>query len=167
MYVKLNQIADMKRIVFVIGVVGMLYSCGNSEQSGNSLERVEEAVVNKLTPEWVVYEGTVPCIDCEAIYVELWLERDETAVTPDYRMVMNYENTAVGDKEEELTGNYTIVSGYAQDRDAVVYQLNPGTNEPRHFVLNEDRSITMLGENMQRLEEEDDHSYRLELKESE
>ncbi|MCC5935655.1 MAG: copper resistance protein NlpE N-terminal domain-containing protein [Lunatimonas sp.] len=157
----------MKRIVFVIGIVGILYSCGNSERSGNALERAEEAVVEKIAPKWVVYEGTVPCIDCEAIHMELWLERDETEVTPDYRMIMNYENTPVGDKEEEVTGNYTIVSGYAQDRDAVVYQLNPGTNEPRHFVLNEDRSITMLGENMQRLEEEDDLGYRLERKESE
>jgi hypothetical protein len=70
--------------------------------------------------------------------------------------------------KEEVEGNYTIISGYDRDRDATLFQLNPGTNEPRYFVLNDDRSITMLGEDMQPLDEglEGDLDYNLELKEA-
>jgi hypothetical protein len=160
----------MKKTVLII-IAGWLYACGPSEnrETTTAVEEVLENLEERVTgSEWVVYEGDIPCIDCDEIQVELWLENDSSAVTPDYRLVMNYINTPVGDTEEEVEGNYTIISGYDRDRDATLFQLNPGTNEPRYFVLNDDRSITMLGEDMQPLDEglEGDLDYNLELKEA-
>lgn len=160
---------EMKRIILTIGVLGLLYSCGPSDnrESVNPISEISENLAERITPDWTVYEGKIPCIDCEAIHMQLWLESDDTEVTPDYRLVMNYENTPVGDTSEEVEGNYTVIAGHGVDRDVKLIQLNPGTNEPRYFVENEDQSITMLGEQMQPLEEEEELNYRLEIKETE
>ena len=159
----------MKKIMLSIGVLGLLVSCGPSDtrKSDNPINEISETLVEKVKPDWNVYEGKIPCIDCEAIHMELWLESSDTEVTPDYRLIMNYENTPVGDTSEEVEGNYTVIAGKGVDRDAKLIQLNPGTNEPRYFVENDDRSITMLGEQMQPLEEEEELNYRLEIKETE
>jgi len=158
----------MKRIILTVGVVGFLYSCGSSDsrESTNPINEITENLAEKITPEWTVYEGKIPCLDCEAIHVKLWLEEADLEATPDYKLVMNYENTPAGDTTEEVEGNYTVIAGHGEDRDAKLIQLNPGTNEPRYFIENEDQSITMLGEQMQPLEEEDDLNYRLEVMES-
>lgn len=163
----------MKKSMLFAGALALAFACGPAEKEGSEiLEEVEETVEDvrsSITPEWVVYQGSIPCLDCDYISMELWLEHDETEVTPDYRLVMEYKNTPAGDTEEEVEGNYTIIAGHGQDRDATLYQLNPGTNEPRYFVLNDDNTITMLGENMQPLDEEvdNDYNYTLQLKEAE
>lgn len=158
-----------KSVLFILSVI--LYACGPSEnrETTTAVEEVVENLEERIvSSEWLVYKGEIPCIDCDEIQVELWLENDPHEATPDYRLVMNYINTHAGDTEEEVEGNYTIIPGYEGDRDATLYQLNPGTNEPRYFILNDDQSITMLGEDMQPLDEgiEQDLDYRLELKEA-
>ncbi len=162
----------MKKLMLFAGALAFAFACEQGERKGSEvIEEVEETVEDlrsDITPDWVVYEGNIPCLDCDYISVELWLEHDENEVTPDYRLVMEYNNTPAGDTEEEVEGNYTIISGHERDRDATLYQLNPGTNEPRYFVLNDDRSITMLGESMQELDEgvDNDYNYTLELREA-
>lgn len=170
-----NQILEkkysvMKKLMFLLVTAGFVFACGpaDREESTTTVEEVVDHLEDRLTSDWIIYKGEVPCVDCDAIEMELWLEVDRTLTTPDYRLNLNYKNTPVGDTKEEVEGIYTIISGYGQDREAVVYQLNPGSNEPRYFLLNEeDKSLTMLGDDMQLLDEEDEKglNYTLELKE--
>lgn len=161
----------MKKFAFGFGLLSLLCACGGAgnQDNTNIIQDIDRAIGEKIAPDWVIYEGSVPCIDCEAIHMELWLEQNEAPGSSlDYRLVVNYVNTPVGDTEEEINGKYTVISGHNQDMDAVLYQLNPGTDAPRYFVVNDDESITMLGENMQPLESEaEELDYRLELKETE
>jgi hypothetical protein len=161
----------MKKVILTIGILGFLYGCGPAEKRDsdrtNPINEMSDNLLDRVTPDWTEYEGKFPCVDCEAIHVRLRLEKADTETTPDYQMVLEYKNTSVGDTREEVEGNYTIIAGHGEDRNATLIQLNPGTAEPRYFVENEDQSITMLGESMQPLDEADELNYRLEIIETE
>lgn len=160
----------MKRLILVVGMTGILYGCGTADkrhaEGTNPIEAISDNLVDRVTPDWKIYHGTFPCVDCEAIHVELRMEKADTEATPDYQMVMHYKDTPVGNTSETLEGNYTVIPGYGKDLNATLFQLNPGTGQPRYFLENNDQSITMLGDDLQLLDEEGDLNYRLHVNEN-
>jgi len=81
-------------------------------------------------------------------------------------MVMHYKDTHVGNTSETLEGNYKVIAGYGKDLNATLFQVNPGTGQPRYFLENDDQSITMLGDGLQLLDEKGDLNYRLHVNEN-
>ena len=155
----------MKReIVFILSLI-IYASCGpNGERGGDNVFReVVETTQDRLRVNYLVFEGEIPCIDCDKIDVELWLEKDSVEVTSDYWIRTVHRNTAQGDVKLEVDGVYTKLRGYRDDPTATVYQLNPGTDNPRYFLLKDDGTLRVLGMDMQKLMEDDPDGYSYDL----
>jgi hypothetical protein len=149
----------MSRIVLILITLTIFASCGPTED-GRGLEPALDRVA---TTRYLVFEGEIPCIDCDQIDVKLWLEKDSVAETSDYKIRTIHRNTAQGDIHNEMSGVYARLRGHQTDPQASIFQLNPGTDNPRYFLLKEDGRLRVLGPNLERLvEDEGDLDYDLE-----
>jgi len=155
----------MIRIVLFLLTISVFAACGPREERSAD-EGVVGPIEERVAVHWLVFGGEIPCIDCDKIEVELWLEKDSVKETSDYRIVTIHRNTAQGDIKEELTGIYAKLAGYRGDPTATVYQLNPGGNNPRYFWLKEDGNLRVLGQDREKLVEDDpeeEYDYDLQL----
>ncbi|WP_143961650.1 copper resistance protein NlpE N-terminal domain-containing protein [Litoribacter populi] len=159
----------MYRLSIALFSIILLASCGNGEnrEDNGGLQEIAEPIQERTTEQWLIFEGEIPCIDCDKIEVTLWLEKDSIQETNDYRIRTVHRNTAQGDIEEELEGIYARLTGYRGDAEAVVYQLNPGTENPRYFWLQENGELRVLGADREKLVEDDEETgltYDLQLR---
>ncbi|KEO74537.1 copper resistance protein NlpE N-terminal domain-containing protein [Anditalea andensis] len=152
-------------IVFLLSIL-IFTACGNQgEGEGNVIQEVGQDISSRVANEYLVFEGEIPCVDCDRIEVELWLEKDSVQETSEYWIRTVHRGTHTGDIEDEVEGVYTKLVGYREDPTATVYQLNPGTNEPRYFLLNENEgTLSMLGPDRRMMEEDDDERYDYNLR---
>lgn len=158
----------MKRLTVLLLSIIIFAACGSGETSedSNVFQEVGETTRDRLAVDYFVFEGEIPCIDCDKIDVELWLEKDSVQETSEYWIRTVHRNTHTGDITDEVEGIYTKLVGYRDNPTATVYQLNPGTNEPRYFLLNEDGTLSVLGPDRRLLSPEDDerYDYNLQIK---
>jgi copper homeostasis protein (lipoprotein) len=101
-------------------------------------DRVAPAVsVKKVL---AVYEGVLPCADCQGIRTELTLFDDDSS----YKLVETYLGTPDGDRTVESDGTWTLQRP-RKDPEATIYQLHPGKpGEARSFLIVDERQIRQL-----------------------
>ncbi len=91
-----------------------------------------------------VYEGVLPCADCQGIRTELTLfDGDFT-----YRLVETYLGTPDGDRTVESDGRWSLLRPDRRDPEVAIYQLRP--DEPgdvRNFLVVDDQQIRQLDGN--------------------
>lgn len=102
-------------------------------------DRVAPAVsVKKVL---AVYEGVLPCADCQGIRTELTLFDEDFT----YKLVETYLGMPDGDRTLSSDGDWTTLRGTAGQPDATVYQLNPGEPEKvRNFLVLDEGQIQQL-----------------------
>lgn len=159
----------MRRIIVFLLSIIIFASCGTGsegEDNRNVIQELGDNIRARVVTNYLVFEGEIPCIDCDKIEVELWLEKDSVRETSDYWIKTTHRGTHTGDIVDEVEGVYTKLVGYGDDPTATVYQLNPGTNEPRYFLLNErDGTLSVLGPDRREMEADDDkYDYNLQLR---
>jgi len=156
----------MRRLIVFLLSLTIFASCGTGgEGEGNVLQEIGEDISGRVATNYLVFEGEIPCVDCEKIEVELWLEKDSVQETSEYWIRTVHRETHTGDIVDEVEGVYTKLVGYRDDPTATVYQLNPGTNEPRYFLLNEQEgTLSVLGPDRRMMETDDDERYDYHLR---
>ena len=84
-----------------------------------------------------VFEGRVPCTDCERVKVRLTLSADDAAPT-DY--VLELIHVGQGDERQVSEGSWRIESGAAADPDATTYVLDEHAPEGyrRYLAVGDD-----------------------------
>jgi copper homeostasis protein (lipoprotein) len=132
---------DRSGVVPVLLVIAALGGCQSrlAPPVTSAVDPVAPAVSGKRI--LAVYEGVLPCADCQGIRTKLTLfEEDFT-----YRLVEIYLGTPDGDRFFESEGTWSKVHGVPKKPDAEVYQLNPGKSaEVRNFLVVDDRQIRQL-----------------------
>lgn len=103
----------MKKIVSIVACTLLLFSCGGNKKEN----KTEEAATTQPTTEaaqfedehsarnslsyYGVYEGTLPCADCEGIKTKLTLNKDNT-----YNYEQEYLTTKTKDTKSSFTGKF-------------------------------------------------------------
>ena len=157
----------MRRIIVFLLSITIFAACGSGSEgddNGNVIQELGDDISGRVATNYLVFEGEIPCIDCDRIEVELWLEKDSVQETSEYWIRTVHRGTHTGDIVDEVEGVYTKQVGYRDDPSATVYQLNPGTNEPRYFLLNErEGTLSVLGPDRRQMEVDDDERYDYNL----
>ncbi len=124
-----------------------LSACGSATEATATLSPWYPSVNENGDPVSVVYEGRVPCDDCQVLKIGLALYRDQDTNEPS-----TYELSRVhvgkGNDRTVNKGSWQITSGTSLDPQAVVYQLDE--NAPREY-----RSFWVIGEDILFILDED------------
>ncbi|WP_428232332.1 copper resistance protein NlpE [Flavobacterium sp.] len=117
----------MKKLVLVLVVAGMLCSCNSKKkeetiQAPSKINDVEstEKTLGKVT----VYEGVLPCADCEGIETVLKIyQGDGTIESHTFELSTVYKGKHPEKKFVEK-GKYNVERGLGNDPDGTIYILN-------------------------------------------
>ncbi|WP_185955274.1 copper resistance protein NlpE [Solitalea koreensis] len=160
------------KLLILISAFALLVSCQLNQKKEIAAEKSEGSEIIDVVPkvdslerkiQTEVYEGILPCADCEGIKTKITFYVDTTNA---YEMEVVY----IGRNDNKpiiSTGKYTIEFGYGKDIDAALYVLN--YNQPgheRYFVkLSRDpRRLIMLDRNRQIIYSKSKISYKLTRK---
>lgn len=107
-----------------------------------------------------VFEGRIPCADCERTKVRLILYQNQTTKTPTTYIL---ERINVGESNERhiTNGNWTISHGTKADPEAVVYQLDTKLEGFRTYQALAENILLFLEEDMSLKVGDPGHSYTL------
>jgi copper homeostasis protein (lipoprotein) len=88
-----------------------------------------------------VYEGVLPCTECQGVRTELTLFDDDSS----YRLVETFRGTPAGDRTVESEGTWTLWRPALRDAERAIYQLHPsGPGTLRNFLIVDERQIRQL-----------------------
>jgi copper homeostasis protein (lipoprotein) len=101
-----------------------------------------------------VYEGTLPCADCEGLKTILTLYSDAKTKAPkSYKLSETYLTNRAGKHNFVTLGQWTILRGTPTNPDATLYQLNPEkSGSPRSFLVVGDNQLKQLGQDLQEIQ---------------
>jgi copper homeostasis protein (lipoprotein) len=101
-----------------------------------------------------IYEGTLPCADCEGLKTVLTLYSDARTKAPkSYKLSETYLTNRPGKHTMVTLGQWTILRGTPTNPDATVYQLNPDKpGSPRSFLVVGDNQLKQLGQDLQEIQ---------------
>ena|SRR6185295_6905132 len=104
---------------------------------------VEDQVAPAVSVKKVlaVYEGVLPCADCQGIRTELTLFDEDFT----YKLAETYLGTRDGDRTVSSGGTWATKRGLTGDPEARIYQLRSDTpGDVRDFLVVDDRQIRLL-----------------------
>jgi len=102
-----------------------------------------------------VFEGTIPCADCEGIHMKLTLYQDpKTLGAAGYTLDSEYIGQPNGNFNEQ--GEWDYLRGNSKDPNATIYGLNLDQPKPeqQYFLKVGDQGITLLDINMNPIKSE-------------
>ncbi len=98
-----------------------LFACQHS-RSGQQAGHTDSTAVN---PAQITYTGTLPCADCGGILTTLTLEENGANGEHTFKLKETYQGVGGKDQTFNSEGNYTVLHGDEEDKDAEIIQLNP------------------------------------------
>ncbi|MBC9931551.1 copper resistance protein NlpE [Chitinophaga qingshengii] len=101
-----------------------LFACQHL-RSGQQTGHIDSTATTSGSPTWVTYTGTLPCADCSGILTSLSLEEHGPDGEQLFKLKETYLGVAGKDQIFNSEGNYTVLHGDAEDKDAEIIQLNP------------------------------------------
>ncbi|HRN56045.1 MAG TPA: copper resistance protein NlpE [Agriterribacter sp.] len=146
----------MEKILLPACVLLLLIACNNHPGTiPSSMPDIDSALAIKTQvpgdPDATrtlvgVFEGILPCADCEGIRMELTLYQDlANADNNSYILKETYLGVNTGDTTFTSNGKWDIVKGIKADSEAAVYFLNyDRPDEPKYFLKQGDTTIVML-----------------------
>jgi len=112
--------------------------------------------VAEATPggRWLVgvFEGTLPCADCEGVRTRLtlWASGPHDFTDARYALAETYLGTREA-RRFRSEGTWTLLRGDADDPDATVYQLDPEKgDDARSFYVVDERHLEQLDRTLHR-----------------
>ncbi|MBC9911065.1 copper resistance protein NlpE [Chitinophaga varians] len=102
-----------------------LFACQHS-RSGQQAGHADSTAV---APAWITYTGTLPCADCSGILTTLSLEENGPDGELVFKLKETYQGVAGKDQTFNSEGNYKVLHGDAEDKDAEIVQLNPDKDQ--------------------------------------
>lgn len=150
----------MKRILLPACILFFLVACNNGVESNSDTE-IDSVIAAKAgsaaepgEPSLIsIYEGLMPCADCEGIRVELSFYQDIiNAENNNYVLKETYLGVNTADTEFIAKGKWDIIKGIKTDKDASVFVLNyDSADECRYFLKESDSTIVMLDQDQNRI----------------
>jgi len=116
----------MKKITYFITLLALLACSGNTNNNKGDINN--QAILPEKYTE-TVYEGTLPCADCQGIKTTLSLIQNTDKKIYTFRLLEQYLGQSES-KVFETTGKWTIIKGTQQDPKAIVYQLSVQNDDP-------------------------------------
>ncbi|MDP4240723.1 MAG: copper resistance protein NlpE [Bacteroidota bacterium] len=103
-----------------------------------------------------VYEGTLPCSDCQGIKTTLTLYQNKAKKQNTYKLQEIYIGQN-DDKAFETDGTWVAVKGTKEDPNAIVYQLSVQNEDPEdsdviNYLVVDKNTIKLLDEEMNQYE---------------
>ncbi len=150
----------MKKNIFFIMLV-MILGCGKKSQevyiqaNYSSKDSFTTSLENNNNKEYTIYEGVLPCKDCEGIKTTLQIAKDyqtfKLSEAPISKEKMPNADLSIHFTE----GKLNTERGYERDPDATVYILNweKSEDQQRLFVrqTGKDNELFEIGQNRKRL----------------
>lgn len=103
-----------------------------------------EVILEADASEWLIYEGTIPCADCQGIKMRLKLENRAGADDKTYELNETYIGTKEGDRNYQSRGMYQITYGHDNDPSAILITLVDKNNTQRVLMQEESENLTLL-----------------------
>ena len=116
----------MRNLTFFIFIILLTACTGNSNTknaSDNSSIKMPDA------NSTLVFEGTLPCADCNGIQTTLTLYHNKIKNQNSYKLREVYLNQN-NDKTFDTYGTWSALKGTQQDPNAIVYQLAVQNEDP-------------------------------------
>ncbi|KQO20700.1 hypothetical protein ASF10_16645 [Flavobacterium sp. Leaf82] len=145
----------MKKLVLLLVVVCLFLSC-NSKKEQETVQNPSDVLDNESTEDVLgqvmVYEGLLPCADCEGIETVLKIyQGDGTIESHTFELTTVYKGKQP-EKKFIVEGSYNLERGLEKDQDGTIYVLNydkpeanqifygySSTNPDHLFLLNNKR----------------------------
>ncbi|MCO5240253.1 MAG: copper resistance protein NlpE [Chitinophagaceae bacterium] len=153
----------MKRILLPACVILLFVACNSSTEASSDpeigIDPVSE-VKTGMTGEpdagsslLSVFEGVLPCADCEGIRMELTLYQDiANADNNNYILKETYLGVNTADTVFTSKGSWGIIKGIKTDKEASVFVLNyDSPDESRYFLKENDSTIVMLDQDQNKI----------------
>ncbi|MFH7018455.1 copper resistance protein NlpE [Flavobacterium sp. FlaQc-47] len=145
----------MKKLILMLIFACVLLSCNskNKEETGQiSSPETDNENTEDALDKVSVYEGLLPCADCEGIETVLKIyQGDGTMETHKFELITIYKKKQP-EKKRVQKGNYNLERGLGNDPDGTIYVLNydkpeadqifygySATNPDKIFLLNNKR----------------------------
>jgi copper homeostasis protein (lipoprotein) len=142
----------------------MLTAC-SSKSNKNALSDKQLSLPD--TNSIIVFEGTLPCADCDGIKTTLTLYHNKIKNQTTYKLreVYLYPNN---DKTFDTYGNWNALKGTQQDPNAIVYQLAVQNEDPEdsdviNYLVVDKKTLMLIDDEMKEFETK--ANYKLTRKE--
>lgn len=110
--------------------------------------------------EWRVYEGVLPCANCQGILTNLAIHQSYDSDKPQYFLQQIYLDTLGNNEIFQQRGEGLVVSGNGSDTNATVYQFgNDSTEKVLSFLKIGEDQLELLDHDLKRVKK--DHSIKL------
>ena len=117
----------MKKLVLLLVITFLSLSCNSNKKEENiqgPLENVDNESTESVVGQVMVYEGVLPCGDCEGIETILKIyQGDGTIEGHTFELTSIYKGKEPNNKFV-VTGNYNLERGLEKDPDGTIYILN-------------------------------------------
>ena len=107
-----------------------------------------------------IYQGTLPCADCQGIAMELTLKENGKSKSKTFVLKQKYLGKPATQSMYTVTGKWFLATGNKQNPKARILQLIPdGKEDLLYFELLKDGSIKMLDRRQNQIKSK--HNYTL------
>jgi uncharacterized lipoprotein NlpE involved in copper resistance len=143
----------MKNILCFIFILALTACSGNSDVKNSSANKQVQLPENNSV---TVFEGTLPCADCDGIKTTLTLFQNKPKNQYTYKLHEVYLGQN-NDKAFETYGKWVALKGTQEDPNALVYQLAVQNEDPEdadviNYLIVNKNTIKLLDNEMNEFE---------------
>ena len=149
----------MKTFTFFI-ITLMLTACSGSLNNKNTISNNQFQMLNNKSV--TVFEGILPCADCNGIKTTLTLYQNKSTNLNTYKLHEIYlgQNSS---KTFDTYGKWMALKGTQEDPTAVVYQLSVQNEDPEdpdviNYLLVNNNTLKMIDDEMNAFESKDNYT---------
>ena len=139
----------MKNFICFIFILALAACSGNTKNRNASLNN---QVILSGNNSVIVFEGILPCADCEGVKTTLSLFQNNLKKQYTYSLQEIYIGQG-NDKTFETTGKWIALKGTQQDPNAIVYQLafqndDPEDSDAINYLVVDKNTIKLIDDEM-------------------
>ncbi|KEO74858.1 copper resistance protein NlpE [Anditalea andensis] len=155
----------MQKHLHICWIFCIIFSCDSPSEETTAYvpEEVDETVADNIidqpgsiqnevileadASEWLLYEGTIPCADCQGITMQLKLENRSGNDENRYELSETYLGTKEGNRTFKSSGYYQITYGHGSDPTAILITLQDRNDTHRMLIQEASQDLKMLDQN--------------------
>jgi len=147
------KFTDMRNIIFFLLII-VLVSCSSNKNNKNTLSNNQVLFADNNSA--IVFEGTLPCADCDGIKTTLTLFQNKAKNQYSYKLHEVYLGQN-NEKTFDTYGKWVALKGTQEDPKAVVYQLSVQNDDPEdsdviNYLVVNNNTIKQIDDEMNEFE---------------
>ena len=115
----------------------------------------DRAMAPEMDDTEVAYQGTLPCRNCAGIDINVRMTGEEQGAQEQrtFDLQATYREHPQNPPDENYAGNWEVISGTANDPDAIVYELTPdGEGQIYYFLRIDERTLELIDPQLRRFQ---------------